>query len=61
MTSQQQFIEMAKEAGIRDDIKIMLGGAPVSRDWAMKVGADGFSEDASAAVIEADKLMGINA
>lgn len=61
MTSQSQFIEMAKEAGIRDQIKIMLGGAPVSRDWAMKVGADGFSEDASAAVIEADKLMGINA
>ncbi|MDO5115200.1 MAG: corrinoid protein [Synergistaceae bacterium] len=58
MTAQSQFIEMAKEAGIRDQIKVLLGGAPVSRDWAMKVGADGFSEDASAAVVEADKLMG---
>lgn len=59
MTSQSKFIEMAKEAGIRDQIKIMLGGAPVSRDWAIKVGADGFSEDASSAVVEANKLQGI--
>ena len=60
MPAQKEFIEMAKEAGIRDQIKIMVGGAPVSKDWAMKIGADGWAEDASGAVIEADKLLGLN-
>lgn len=59
MPAQKEFIEMAKEAGIRDQIKVMVGGAPVSREWADKIGADGFSEDASSAVVEADKLLGI--
>ena len=59
MPAMIEFIEMAKEAGIRDQIKVMVGGAPVSRDWAMKIGADGYSEDASTAVIEANKLLGI--
>ena len=59
MPAQGEFIEMAKEAGIRDDFIVMVGGAPVSRDWAYKIGADGYSEDASGAVVEADKLLGI--
>lgn len=59
MPAQGEFIEMAKEAGIRDDFIVMVGGAPVSRDWADKIGADGYSEDASGAVVEADKLLGI--
>ncbi len=59
MPAQEEFIEMAKEAGIRDDFIVMVGGAPVSRDWADKIGADGYSEDASGAVVEADKLLGI--
>ena len=58
MPAQKEFIEMAKEAGIRDQIIIMVGGAPVSQEWANKIGADGFSEDASGAVIKADELMG---
>jgi corrinoid protein of di/trimethylamine methyltransferase len=57
MQGQKEFIEMAKEAGIRDSIKIMVGGAPVSRDWAEKIGADGYAEDASGAVLEADKIL----
>ncbi|MBR2783327.1 MAG: corrinoid protein [Firmicutes bacterium] len=59
MPAQGEFIEMAKEAGIRDQFIVMVGGAPVSRDWADKIGADGYSEDASGAVVEADKLLGI--
>ena len=59
MPAQGEFIEMAKEAGIRDNFIVMVGGAPVSRDWADKIGADGYSEDASGAVVEADKLLGI--
>ncbi|KEJ93498.1 cobalamin B12-binding domain-containing protein [Synergistes jonesii] len=58
MPAQQEFIEMAKEAGLRDQIKIIVGGAPVSRDWANKIGADGYAEDASGTVVEADLLLG---
>lgn len=58
MPAQQEFIEMAKEAGLRDQIKIIVGGAPVSRDWANKIGADGYAEDASGTVVEADMLLG---
>lgn len=58
MPAQKEFIEMAKEAGVRDQIKIMVGGAPVSKEWAVKIGADGWSEDASGAVLEADRLLG---
>lgn len=61
MPAQQEFIEMAKEAGLRDQIKIIVGGAPVSRDWANKIGADGYAEDASGTVVEADMLLGISA
>ena len=59
MPAQREFVEMAKEAGIRDQIKIIVGGAPVSRDWADKIGADGYAEDASGTVIEADMLLGL--
>lgn len=59
MPAQQEFIELAKEAGIRDQIKVIVGGAPVSRDWANKIGADGYAEDASGTVIEADTLLGL--
>jgi corrinoid protein of di/trimethylamine methyltransferase len=59
MQAQREFIEAVKEAGLRDSIKIMVGGAPVSREWAEKIGADGYAEDASSAVIEVDKLLGL--
>lgn len=58
MPAQKEFIEMAKEAGIRDQIKVMVGGAPVSKEWAEKIGSDGWSEDASGAVLEANRLLG---
>ena len=60
MPAQKEFIEMAKEAGIRDQIKIMVGGAPVSKDWAYKIGSDGWAEDASGAVLEADRMLGVS-
>ena len=59
MPAQKEFIEMAKEAGLRDQIKVMVGGAPVSKDWAIKIGADGWSEDAAGAVLEADRILGL--
>lgn len=59
INAQREFIEMAKEAGIRDQIKVIVGGAPVSRDWANKIGADGYAEDASSAVLECNKILGL--
>jgi len=45
------------EAGIRDKVKCMFGGAPVSQSWIDEIGADGTAENAAAAVLVADKLM----
>jgi methanogenic corrinoid protein MtbC1 len=39
-------------------VKVMVGGAPVTRDWVQKIGADGYSEDAIGAVAVAKQLVG---
>lgn len=59
MPGQKDTIQTIVEAGVRDKVKIMVGGAPVTRAWAEEIGADGFAEDASAAVVEADRIMGL--
>ncbi len=46
-----------EELGLRDNYKVMLGGAPVIREWAMQVGADGYGEDAKEAMDTAGRLM----
>ena len=55
MEQQKNVIEMIREAGKRDEVKIMVGGAPVSRQWSEKIGADGYSDNA----IDAVKMAGI--
>ena len=55
---QQKIIEALAEAGLRDKVKVMVGGAPVTQAWADKIGADGYAEDAIAAVTVAKKLVG---
>ncbi len=57
MPAQKDVIEALEKAGIRDKVKIMVGGAPVTRAWAEEIGADGYAENASEAVNEADKLI----
>lgn len=52
-------IEALKEAGLRDQVKILVGGAPVTQEYADKVGADGFAADASAAVRLTKELLGL--
>jgi trimethylamine corrinoid protein len=47
MTVQKDIEEALKEAGIRDKVKTMIGGAPVTNRWADKIGADAYCEDAS--------------
>jgi corrinoid protein of di/trimethylamine methyltransferase len=58
MLHQQEVIEALKEAGLRDQVKVMIGGAPVTENWAEKIGADGYSEDAIGAVAVAKDLVG---
>jgi corrinoid protein of di/trimethylamine methyltransferase len=58
MLHQQEVIEHLAEAGLRDKVKVMVGGSPVTQAWADQIGADGFAEDAAGAVVVAKKLMG---
>jgi len=51
-------IEALTESGLRDSVKVMIGGAPTSREYADKIGAEGFAEDCITAVDEANSLMG---
>jgi corrinoid protein of di/trimethylamine methyltransferase len=58
MTVQREIIRELTEAGIRSQVKVMVGGAPDTRSWAEEIGADGYSEDALGAVQLARKLSG---
>lgn len=57
MPAMKTTIEAIKQAGLRDQVKIMVGGAPVTQGYAAEIGADGYSENASAAVILARTLV----
>lgn len=57
MPAMKSTIEALKSAGLRDQIKIMIGGAPVTQKFAEEIGADGYSENAAGAVSLARKLM----
>lgn len=50
-------IEGLKEKGLRDKVKVMVGGAPVEKTFAEKIGADGYGADASEAVVLARELV----
>ena len=57
MDEQRVLIEMLKEKGLRDRIKVLVGGAPVSREWAERIGADGYGDTAVDAVASAKRLI----
>ena len=57
MVKQREVIEELEKEGLRKKVKVIVGGAPVTRDWVATIGADGFSEDAIGAVMLAKKLM----
>jgi corrinoid protein of di/trimethylamine methyltransferase len=57
MVKQREVIEELEKEGLRERLKVMVGGAPVTRDWVTSIGADGYSEDAIGAVALARKLM----
>jgi 5-methyltetrahydrofolate--homocysteine methyltransferase len=57
MTMMKNVIEALDKAGIRSKVKVMVGGAPITQQYANEIGADGFSDNASAAVAVARKLV----
>jgi 5-methyltetrahydrofolate--homocysteine methyltransferase len=58
MPNMQNTIKALTEAGLRDQVKVMIGGAPVTDAYAHQIGADGYSTDASSAVRKAKELLG---
>ena len=56
MLQQEKLIQALKEADLRDQVKVMVGGAPVTASYAEKIGADGYAEDAISAVQLAMRL-----
>jgi 5-methyltetrahydrofolate--homocysteine methyltransferase len=59
MPSMQSTINALMEKNLRDKIKVMIGGAPVTQEYAKQIGADGYARDASAAVRVAAELAGV--
>ncbi|HKS75773.1 MAG TPA: corrinoid protein [Terriglobales bacterium] len=59
MRNQKSVIEALEKAGLRQQVKIMVGGAPVTRRWAEEIGADGYAKDAMDAVALAQELMNL--
>lgn len=57
MLAMSATIEALDGAGLRDQVKVMVGGAPITQDYADSIGADGFSPDASRAVSTAKALI----
>ena len=59
MVAMERVIEALKEAGLRDKLIVMVGGAPLTAEFVASIGADGFAEDAAGAVRKAKELVGI--
>ena len=58
MPSMKTTVDALKQAGVRAQVKILVGGAPVTQKYADDIGADGFSESAAGAVAAAAKAVG---
>ncbi len=61
MPSMKATIDALKEAGLRDKVKVIIGGAPITQEYANQIGADGYGEDANQAVRVAKQLLGVAA
>ena len=58
MASMRSTIDALREAGMRDRVKVLVGGAPVTQQYADEIGADGYGENASVAVALARRFCG---
>ena len=59
MMAMKDVVDLLIEEGLRDKVKVIVGGAPISQDFSDKIGADGFAPDAAAAVDLCKKLLGV--
>ncbi len=59
MPSMKKIVEALQEAGLRGQVKVLIGGAPVTEDFARQIGADGYAPDASSAARKAKALVGV--
>jgi 5-methyltetrahydrofolate--homocysteine methyltransferase len=57
MLQQKKLIDAIEEAGLREKVKVIIGGAPVTENFAKEIGADGYAEDAISAVDMAFRLI----
>ena len=60
MPNMKATIEALTQAGLREKVKVMIGGAPITQEYANQIGADGYGEDANQAVRVAKRLLGIS-
>ncbi len=58
MTAMKTTIDALKEAGVRDQAKVLIGGAPVTQNFADEIGADGYARDAASGADKAKELIG---
>ena len=59
MPNMKTTIQALQESGLREQVKVIIGGAPVTQEYANQIGADGYAPDASRAVALAKSLVGI--
>jgi len=59
MPAMKRTIDALRKAGVRDHVKVMIGGAPVSQAYADDIGADGYARDSTLAVVKAKALLGV--
>ena len=60
MPAMRQTIEALNKAGIREKVKVMIGGAPVTEKYAQEIEADSYASDAGSAVNKAKNLLGVS-
>jgi 5-methyltetrahydrofolate--homocysteine methyltransferase len=59
MPAMKKTIETLEASGVRGQVKVLIGGAPITEDFARKIGADGYGETATAAVALARRVMAV--
>ena len=59
MTQMKTTLEALEEAGVKEKVKTMIGGAPVTQNYADEIGADGYARDAASAADKAKELIGV--
>jgi methylmalonyl-CoA mutase cobalamin-binding domain/chain len=59
MRNQEAVVEALQKAGLRESVKVVIGGAPASSEWAETIGADAYAENANEAVVVVKELLGV--